>query len=99
MPHDKIKTGGGGRCLDDLIPPGVEIVDRDDLDFLLMKCLAKRTTECETLNHTKDQSTVYTQVLEERMTEILTPALHREIKIVTNMDAIRVVPKRAEDLA
>ena len=87
MARDRIRIGCGAGFADDRIPPGVEIVERGELDYLAMECLAERTIARETLDRAKDPNKGYTPVLLERMEAIMPPALKRGIKIVTNMGA------------
>jgi hypothetical protein len=87
MARDRIRIGCGAGFADDRIPPGVEIVERGELDYLAMECLAERTIARETLDRAKDPKKGYTPVLLERMEAIMPPALKRGIKIVTNMGA------------
>ncbi len=87
MARDRIRIGCGAGFADDRIPPGVEIVERGELDYLAMECLAERTIARETLDRAKDPAKGYTPVLLERMEAIMPPALRRGIKIVTNMGA------------
>ena len=77
MPRDKIRIGCGAGFADDRIPPGVEIVERGELDYLAMECLAERTIARETLDRAKDPAKGYTPVLLERMEAIMPPALRR----------------------
>ena len=95
MARDRIRIGCGAGFADDRIPPGVEIVERGELDYLAMECLAERTIARETLDRAKDPSKGYTPVLLERMEAILPPALRRGVRIVTNMGAARAVRKHA----
>ena len=103
MPRDKIRIGCGAGFADDRIPPGVEIVERGELDYLAMECLAERTIARETLDRAKDPAKGYTPVLLERMEAIMPPALRRGIRIVTNMGAAnpmgaaRIIRKHAGD--
>ena len=87
MARDKIRIGCGAGFADDRIPPGVDIVERGELDYLAMECLAERTIARETLDRAKDPNKGYTPVLLERMEAIMPPALQRGIRIVTNMGA------------
>jgi hypothetical protein len=87
MARERIRIGCGAGFADDRIPPGVEIVERGELDYLAMECLAERTIARETLDRAKDPAKGYTPVLLERMEAIMPPALERGIKIVTNMGA------------
>ena len=87
MARDKIRIGCGAGFADDRIPPGVEIVERGELDYLAMECLAERTIARETLDRAKDPAKGYTPVLLERMEAIMPPALRRGVRIVTNMGA------------
>ena len=87
MARDRIRIGCGAGFADDRIPPGVEIVERGELDYLAMECLAERTIARETLDRAKDPAKGYTPVLLERMEAIMPPALRRGVRIVTNMGA------------
>ncbi|HET6607905.1 MAG TPA: acyclic terpene utilization AtuA family protein, partial [Rhodopila sp.] len=73
MAKDKIRIGCGAGFADDRIPPGVEIVEKGELDYLAMECLAERTIARETLDKKKDPTKGYTPVLLERM-EAIFPA-------------------------
>ena len=73
--RDKNRTGCGAGFADDRIPPGMEIVERGELDYLAMQCLAECTIARETLDRAKDPGNGYTLVLLERMEEIMPPAL------------------------
>ena len=103
MARDHIRIGCGAGFADDRIPPGVEIVERGELDYLAMECLAERTIARETLDRAKDPNKGYTPVLLERMEAIMPPALQRGVRIVTNMGAAnpmgaaRAVRKHAVD--
>jgi hypothetical protein len=85
--RDKIRIGCGAGFSDDRIPPGLEIVEKGELDYLAMECLAERSIACETLDRSKDPTKGFTPVLLERMAAIMPPALRRGVKIVTNMRA------------
>ncbi len=103
MARDKIRIGCGAGFADNRIPPGVEIVERGELDYLAMECLAERTIARETLDRAKDPAKGYTPVLLERMEAIMPPALRRGVRIVTNMGAAnpmgaaRIIRKHAAD--
>ena len=103
MARDRIRIGCGAGFADDRIPPGVEIVERGELDYLAMECLAERTIAREALDRAKDPTKGYTPVLLERMEAIMPPALRRGVRIVTNMGAAnpmgaaRAVRKHARD--
>jgi hypothetical protein len=69
--RDKNRTGCGARFADDRILPGMETVERGELDYLAMQCLAERTIARETPDRAKDPGKGYTQVLLERMEAIM----------------------------
>jgi hypothetical protein len=85
MGRDRIRIGCGADFADDRIAPGVEIVERGELDCLAMECLAERTIARETIDRAKDPAKGYTPVLPERMEAIMPPALRRGVRIVTNV--------------
>jgi hypothetical protein len=84
MACDKNRIGCGAGFADDRIPPGVEIVEGGELDYLAMQCLAESTIARKSLDRTKDPGKGYTPVLLGRMEAIMPPALQHGIKIVTN---------------
>jgi Acyclic terpene utilisation family protein AtuA len=84
MARDTHRTGCGAGFADDRIPPRMEIVERGELDYLAMQCLAECTIARETLDRSTDPGKGYTPVLLERMEAIMPPALQHGIKIVTN---------------
>ena len=63
MARDKHRTGCGAGFADDRIPPGMEIVERGELNYLAMQCLAECTIARETLDRAKDPGKGYTPVL------------------------------------
>jgi Acyclic terpene utilisation family protein AtuA len=63
MACDKNRIGCGAGFADDRIPAGVEIVERGELDYLAMQCLAECTIARETLDRAKDPGRGYTPVL------------------------------------
>jgi hypothetical protein len=54
MARDKHRTGCGAGFADDRIPSGMEIVERGELDYLAMQCLAECTIAPETLDRSTD---------------------------------------------
>ena len=54
MARDKHRTGCGAGFADDRMPPGMEIVERGELDYLAMQCLAECTIAPETLDRSTD---------------------------------------------
>ncbi len=59
MARDRIRIGCGAGFADDRIPPGVEIVERGELDYLAMECLAERTIAREALDRAKEPAKGY----------------------------------------
>lgn len=87
MKRKRIRVGVGAGMSDDRIAPGVELLERGNLDYLVCECLAERTIARETLERLKDPSKGYAPSMHERMEAFLPLALSGGVRIVTNMGA------------
>lgn len=91
MAHESVRVGVGAGMSDDRIPPGVELVEKGDIDYLVMECLAERTIARESLDRVKDASRGYTPTLPERVRAVLPPCRERGVRIVSNAGAANPV--------
>jgi hypothetical protein len=81
------RIGVGAGMADDRIEPGVELMKRVGLDYLVCECLAERTIARESLARQKFPDLGYTPLLEARMRAFLPLCRERSVRLVTNMGA------------
>ncbi len=72
---------------DDRIYPGVKLLERGALDYLVCECLAERTIARETLNRRNSPEAGYTPMLEERVRAFMPHCHEQGVRLVTNMGA------------
>lgn len=84
---DKIRIGCGAGFSGDRIEPAVVLVEKGNLDYLVLECLAERTIGLAQKRKAADPTKGYDPLLERRI-ELLLPLLkqHR-VKLLTNMGA------------
>ena len=82
-----IRIGSGAGYAGDRWEPAQELAEKGGLDYLVFECLAERTIALGQLERLRDPASGYNPFLEERFRAVLGPALHRGVKIVTNMGA------------
>ncbi|HJO68790.1 MAG TPA: acyclic terpene utilization AtuA family protein, partial [Rhodospirillales bacterium] len=79
-----VRVGGGAGYLDDRIEGAVELLERGELDYVMLDYLAERTLAI--LQEAKQAGGVgFAADLDRRMREILPPAASRGVKIVSNL--------------
>lgn len=83
----KIKIGCGAGFAGDRIDPAIDLAEKCDLDYLVLECLAERTTAMANIEKKIDSSNGYGAFFEERMTKLLPLCKERGFRIVTNIGA------------
>ncbi|MEU9242299.1 acyclic terpene utilization AtuA family protein [Streptomyces sp. NPDC048385] len=71
----------------DRFEPAADLLDRGDLDYLVLECLAERTMAAGTLRHLSDPLGGYDPFLERRLAPLLPAVAERGTKVVTNLGA------------
>jgi hypothetical protein len=87
MRRNSIRLGSGAGYSGDRIEPAVELVERGDIDYLVFECLAERTIALAQQAKLKDPESGFDPLLETRMHAVLSSALRRGVRVVTNMGA------------
>ncbi|MDX3906284.1 MAG: DUF1446 domain-containing protein [Pigmentiphaga sp.] len=84
---DTLRVGTGAGMADDRIYPGVKLLERGELDYLVCECLAERTIARETLNRKRKPEAGYTPMLEARARAFMPLCREQGVRMVTNMGA------------
>ena len=87
MSTSSVRLGIGSASAEDRIEPAIELVERAELDFLCLDCLAERTLAHAQLRKLADPQAGYDLRLEELVREVVTRCLARGITFVANMGA------------
>lgn len=87
MASKKIRIGGGAGYSGDRIEPAVELAQLGDIQYLVFECLAERTIALAQQRKSKDATTGYDPLLEERMKACLPVCKKNNIVIISNMGA------------
>ena len=94
-----IRIGSGAGFSNDRVEPGIELLEKGNLDFLCPECLAERTIAIAQKEKTSDPDIGYNPYLVYRMKRILPAAVKNKVKVITNMGGANVekaVAKTAE---
>ncbi len=92
----KIRIGSGAGYAGDRLEPALELMEKGDINYIGLECLAERTIAIAQQQKLKDPAKGYNGLLEYRMDKILPLAHEKKIKVVTNMGAAN--PKGAVDI-
>jgi hypothetical protein len=82
-----LRIGAGAGFQGDRIEPAVVLAAQGDLDYLVLECLAERTTALAQQRRARDPSTGYDPLLEARMEALLPICTRAGTRIITNMGA------------
>ncbi len=89
--EDVLRIGVGAGMADDRVWPGIQMMQRGEIDYLLCECLAERTIARETLNRRKHPDKGYNPMLEERVRAFFPMCREQGVRMVTNMGAANPV--------
>ncbi len=81
------RIGSGAGFSGDRIAPAVDLVERGDLDDLVLECLAERTIALGQARRRTDPRLGYDPLLVRRLQALLPGALGRGVRLVSNMGA------------
>lgn len=84
---EKIRIGCGAGFSGDRLDPSVALVEKGELDYLVLECLAERTIGLAQKRKLQDPSLGYDPLLERRIDSLLTPLLSNRVKLITNIGA------------
>ncbi|HHY14192.1 MAG TPA: DUF1446 domain-containing protein, partial [Thermoanaerobacterales bacterium] len=95
----KIKIGSGAGFAGDRIEPAIELIEKENLDYIIFECLAERTIAIAQKQKLEDPNKGYNSLLEHKMKRVLLPCKSKNTKIITNMGSanpIAAVEKTVE---
>ncbi len=84
---DKIRIGCGAGFSGDRLDPSIVLLERGQLDYLVLECLAERTIALAQKRKRQDPTLGYDPLLERRMESLLDLLVNRRVKLITNMGA------------
>ncbi len=82
-----VRIGCGAGFAGDRVRPAVDLVNRGELDYLVLECLAERTTALGHLRRLSDPSTGFDPSLDRRIRLLLEPLARTGTRLVTNIGA------------
>jgi hypothetical protein len=85
--HRTMRIGCGAGFAGDRIPPAVDLLERGDLDVLVLECLAERTIALGQRRLLKDPADGYDPRLRARLAALLPAAARQRVPIISNMGA------------
>jgi hypothetical protein len=84
---DKIRIGCGAGFSGDRLDPSIVLVEKGELDYLVLECLAERTIGLAQKRKMKDPTAGYDPLLERRIESLLPALVNHNVKLITNMGA------------
>ncbi len=84
---DAVRIGCGAGFAGDRLEPAVDLVERGDLDTLVLECLGERTVSLASLRATGGSGPGYDPLLRRRLELLLEPLARRGTRLVTNAGA------------
>lgn len=85
--RNSIRVGAGAGFSDDRLQPALDLVERSELDYLVLECLAERTIARENLSRANNPDKGYTPSLHDRLRMVLPHCIRNGTRIVSNMGA------------
>ncbi|MFY0542555.1 acyclic terpene utilization AtuA family protein [Brevibacillus sp. H7] len=86
-----IRIGSGAGFSGDRLEPAVILVEKGNLDYLVLECLAERTIALAQMRKRQDASQGYDVLLEKRMGLLLPSLAKTKTRLITNMGAANPV--------
>lgn len=87
MRQRTLRIGCGASYAGDRVEPGVDLVARGNLDYLVYETLAERTVAAAQLERLKDPEAGFNELMEARFRGVLPHCKRNGTRIVTNMGA------------
>lgn len=88
---EKIRIGCGAGFSGDRFEPAVILVEKGNLDYLVLECLAERTIALAQKRKLQDPDLGYDVFLERRIESLLPLLVHYKTRLITNMGAANPV--------
>jgi hypothetical protein len=83
----RIRIGCGAGFSGDRLDPSIVLVEKGNLDYLVLECLAERTIALAQKRKLQDPTAGYDPLLERRVESLLPLLLSNKVKLITNMGA------------
>lgn len=83
----QLRIGAGAGFSGDRFDPALVLVQQGKLDYLVLECLAERTTALANKRKRQDPTMGYDPLLERRIESLLPHLLQHNVRLVTNMGA------------
>jgi hypothetical protein len=84
---NKVRIGCGAGFSGDRLEPAVILVEKGELDYLVLECLAERTIALAQKRKTTDPTQGYDPLLERRVELLLPLLIKNKVRLITNMGA------------
>jgi hypothetical protein len=84
---DKIRIGCGAGFSGDRLDPSIVLVEKGNLDYLVLECLAERTIALAQKRKLLDPTKGYDPLLERRIESLIDLLVSRKVRLITNMGA------------
>jgi Acyclic terpene utilisation family protein AtuA len=84
---NKIRIGCGAGFSGDRLEPSLILVEKGELDYLVLECLAERTIALAQKRKLQDATKGYDPLLERRITALLPLLIQNKVCLITNMGA------------
>jgi hypothetical protein len=84
---DKIRIGCGAGFSGDRLDPSIVLVEKGNLDYLVLECLAERTIALAQKRKLQDATKGYDPLLERRIESLIDLLVSHNVCLITNMGA------------
>jgi hypothetical protein len=84
---DKIRIGCGAGFSGDRLDPSIVLVEKGNLDYLVLECLAERTIALAQKRKLQDPTKGYDPLLERRIESLIDLLVRHKVRLITNMGA------------
>lgn len=88
---EKIRIGCGAGFSGDRLDPSITLVEKGNLDYLVLECLAERTIALAQKRKLQDPTKGYDPLLERRIDSLIELLIRKKVKLITNMGAANPV--------
>ena len=84
---EKTRIGCGAGFSGDRLEPAIILVEKGELNYLVLECLAERTIALAQKRKLQDSSKGYDMLLERRILSLLPALVKNKVRLITNMGA------------
>ena len=96
---DFLRIGCGAGFSGDRLDPSVVLVEKGELDYLVLECLAERTIALAQKRKAEDPAKGYDPLLEARMRSLLPLIKKNNVRLITNMGAANPIAAAEKTVA